>query len=1195
MELDSVNMPLEGITLIEAAAGTGKTHNIQNIAARLIVECNYPINKVVIVTFTELAARELSERLRSVLESLLKVLQGEVVADVNQQQRATALLQAFSKRNITCEQQLERVRNALADFDDNRVSTIHGFCARILNENAFESSVLFRTRLEKNIDQYVDKLLGDYCRMKRYGNSPWTEAHQASREMFADYVKFLLYRNNLKCEYNCQLFESEEALTAALAKLIAELKNMPGASAVLRNIPGNFNKIGDRSGKEHIDFYAGKLEELLECDADPLEFIEVMRNIKFDVLSKSISKKQKNHDEVYDYIESERLFTLAEEFCQICEVGSRIMMENEAYRFVRKKLEEWKKRDNFHSFDDMLKNVLAALKNEQLCKLLRDKFNAALIDEFQDTDPVQYAIFKKIFISGSQKHSFFMVGDPRQAIYSFRGGDLATYMMARRECLAAPDGRIYKLSCNYRSSGKLIAGFNEFFKHNNLFAAEDLILPETLSPPEVKTGIFYDGVEMENPLQVNYQESGSADSFYTNCAHNIARMLNEKRFQLPQKDGSLRPVQPGDIAVLAFDKHELEKVRKELVKLNVPVVSEHKNGIWSSSEAEELALFLKAVVDPARESCITAALLTRIGGVTLAGLDKLQAPDDEKMYYWRMMFEDLQSIWASEGIASMLGKAFTAGFSGSGSSFKLRMARQQNGARSIANFTQLGDMLSAFELASHLPPRGVLNKLCEQIAGGEVDDESAEMLESDRTAVKLITIHSSKGLQYPVVFLPYMGSRYPGKRTSLKSYHRNGELCCNPDGCDHDAYMLALQEEMQELMRLAYVAVTRAGSYCFIGWGKKRSGNITVMDWLFRMRNVDFSSGSNAVLNDFLQGKMLSMPVVIPPALQYVDTAYLEAERYVVDASKEELIPPPEVKVLPNDWRLISYSALNVNDANIADDGFFDEVDRDQADDLSESSDNPLTGAIWDIPGGAAIGNAWHDILEEMDFTAPADPAAVARTLDVYGFKAPEYVTATCQMLEELMRYQFTTPDGRKAFMLQNITREQRSSEFEFLLGISGEITTGRLLEALEPYLRENYHALYQSSSDQLLRGGFFTGFIDLLFEHENRFYIVDWKSNTLKKHPANFSGEPLKKSMFEATYPLQYLFYTAALVKYLEHKLKTTITEELYDQYFGGVYYVFLRGLCLDTPCGVYNARPPLKVIKNLLDVLGCSNRKDS
>ena len=188
-ELDSVNMPLEGITLIEAAAGTGKTHNIQNIAARLIVEKNFAINRIVIVTFTELAAKELAERLRSVLESLAKVLQGETLADVSQQKRSEELLHSFDRHGIEAKDQLERVKNALADFDDNRVSTIHGFCARILNENAFESSVLFRTRLEKNIDQYVDKLLGDFCRIHKPQTAILCVPDDSAKELVAQLYK----------------------------------------------------------------------------------------------------------------------------------------------------------------------------------------------------------------------------------------------------------------------------------------------------------------------------------------------------------------------------------------------------------------------------------------------------------------------------------------------------------------------------------------------------------------------------------------------------------------------------------------------------------------------------------------------------------------------------------------------------------------------------------------------------------------------------------------------------------------------------------------------------------------------------------------------------------------------------------------------------------------------------------------------
>ena len=1199
-ELDSVNMPLEGITLIEAAAGTGKTHNIQNIAARLIVEKNFAINRIVIVTFTELAAKELAERLRSVLESLAKVLQGETLADVSQQKRSEELLHSFDRHGIEAKDQLERVKNALADFDDNRVSTIHGFCARILNENAFESSVLFRTRLEKNIDQYVDKLLGDFCRMKRYGSSPCPEALQASKEQFSGFVKMLLYRSELKCEYNCQIFDGENALDNEINQVIAELKTLDDAPGVLRGLPGKLNKINDRPGDEYIEYYAYLLKKLLQTDAPAEEFKSVLENITSEILIGKSSARPKGNVELNTtYIKENKLFALTDKYISLCGACRQILLENEAFKFVKKNLKAWKQRDNFHGFDDMLKNVLAALGNEKLCRMLREKFSAAIIDEFQDTDPVQYAIFKKIFIDGSHQHTFFMVGDPRQAIYSFRGGDLATYMTARSECLASPDGRICKLSCNYRSSGKMIDSFNKFFRHNNLFAAGDLQLPDAQAPENAKKGIHFDGEEMDNPLQVSCMMLDNAASCYKKCALNIVKMLNDHRFQLPDKDGVLQPIKPGDIAVLAFDKRELENVRNELIRWNVPVVCEHKNGIWSSPEAADLAVFLRAVIEPQRESNIAEALLTPLCSVSLAGLDKLYLWADERMTRWRMIFEDLKDVWLKDGVSGMLGKAFITDFPEDGNTFKQRMAISRNGTRRIANYTQLGDMLAAMELASHLSPQGVLNKLKAQIAAGEVDDESAEMLESDNTAVRLITVHSSKGLQFPVVFLPFMASRYPGKRKdTLRTYHRNGVLCCNPDRSDASALMLALQEELQELMRLTYVAVTRAGSYCFVGWGQNKSGNTSAMDWLFRMNDVDFKDNEEKTINSFIDKGFRDKKLNIPPGLQFTgisDDSFLKI--YQETTAEVKLVEPPEVQLLPDDWRLISYSALNVNNTAPAEDFFDEAVDYDQADDAvdnDEQSSGTLQGGIWDIPGGAAVGNAWHNILEELDFTAAVDPAAVSRRMKLYGFEDEHYCTETCRMLENLLQYDLPLPAGG-AFKLADITMKQRRSEFEFLLGVSGEITMSRLLAAVEPYLQENYCALYRSGDESLLRGGFFTGFMDLLFEYQGRFYIVDWKSNTLNRRAENFSGEKLKHSMFEATYPLQYLFYTAALVKYLEHKLQREINEALYSKYFGGVYYIFLRGMCLDIPAGVYAARPPLAVILKLLEALGCRSRKDS
>ena len=318
------------------------------------------------------------------------------------------------------------------------------------------------------------------------------------------------------------------------------------------------------------------------------------------------------------------------------------------------------------------------------------------------------------------------------------------------------------------------------------------------------------------------------------------------------------------------------------------------------------------------------------------------------------------------------------------------------------------------------------------------------------------------------------------------------------------------------------------------------------------------------------------------------------AEDYYGELPDLTVQEPPATTEIANNWRLLSYSALDL--AGSSSDNTDEFADYDNCDDeenyANHAGEQYLTGGVWDIPGGAAIGNAWHKILEVMDFQQPVQRREVQRIMQFYNFDNPAYIDGTCSMLETLMHYKLPcnvlNTDGG-FFTLGNIARSQRLNEFEFLLGSPGGVDMRKVLAAVEPYFRNEFHAFYDSCEREIMQGGFFTGFMDLFFEYQNKLYIVDWKSNTLGRRKESFYGDALKRAMFDATYPMQYLCYTAAAVRYLEHRLNQKVDEKLYAEHFGGIYYIFLRGMTLNEPGGIFAARPPLSVVLNLLEALGC------
>ena len=1196
--LDSINTELAGVNLIEAAAGTGKTYNIQNLAARLIVEKDFPINSVVIVTFTEKAAAELTERLRIVLESLLAVLHNHD-CNAGEVKRVNALLQRFDAQNIPREVQLKRVENSLRDFDSNCVSTIHGFCAKVLQDNAFESSVAFRVRIEPDIKPYMDKLVSDFCRTIRYQKRPLPGADAIVPDEFISRINSLMRKDKINFRNTVVEYDSAEKLLKELdriARLIAQ-QNMEG---FLDELQGKVNKIGEVSGDEYLNICR---DHWLELKKEELPAPMLTAKLLDKLYSGNLRTvlKAKNNTEAEEILKNyATLMDLIDQYCLFSRNECALFLVMQGRDFIQRGLAAWKRHDNFQGYDDLIVNLHKALKNpdQRLCRALRSRFNAGIIDEFQDTDAQQYEIFEEIFIKKPDDPIFFMVGDPRQAIYSFRGGDLPAYLRAANNC---PAERKFALTTNFRSSRPMIKMFNEFFEHSCTFASREIQFHEVLNPDEPKPGMLHNGIEIETPLKFTcfspdpeYQEVPASAQQATACACAVVDMLQSRQYFLPGKD---TPVEPGDIAVLAYRNSTLDIIRNVLQEHGVPVVGERKSGIWSSREADELCILLQAILNTGDETLLRRAMLTTYCGYSISQMDAHIPENADLRLDCRVKFDELEKMWRQVGTASLIQAIFHK------FNLKERVAPLPGGERFLANASQLGDLLTAAEMRSKLPPRGIVKYLADKIQRAERDDAAAEMLESDRSAVKLMTIHASKGLQFPIVFLPELSNRYPNQFDDIKLYHDGYELCCNSDGLNRAAYLQASIEELQEELRLVYVAVTRACYYCHISWGsvKKRNREVlcTPLDWLFRMRNIK-PGNLQKELSDFLlwgiidkenqpEYALRSMEVpgenVLWSCNMFENCHY--SNPYLPEG--ENLQPPPSDAVNVPPWFITSYSGLplGVNSTAAArqTDALDNISDRDESDDVPDAGkQSKLTGGIWSITRGAAIGNAWHKLLEEADFQTGISLEETARIMSMYNFKSPEQHQAAHQMFEKLLDYKL--PCG---LQLKNLPCSARLNELEFLLDSPQGFRLSDLCSAGRSYMIDEFKHTPEGNGFFNMQGGFFTGFIDMIFVHNNKFYIVDWKSNSLDYDPAMFRGENLKQRLFEKNYQMQYLCYTAALVRYLEQKLNCKFTDELYDRYFGEVYYIFLRGLTLEPASGVFSARPPFATVSAIADVITC------
>ena len=462
-------------------------------------------------------------------------------------------------------------------------------------------------------------------------------------------------------------------------------------------------------------------------------------------------------------------------------------------------------------------------------------------------------------------------------------------------------------------------------------------------------------------------------------------------------------------------------------------------------------------------------------------------------------------------------------------------------------------------------------------------EEYEILLETDRAAVTIMTVHKSKGLEYPLVLLPTLFTWNAEK--FAENYHL-------PDGSierdftgSAESEALASAERLQELLRLAYVAITRAKYYCHIYWGACRN-RTSALDWLFRMRTLTslpelkdmrnlLNSSQESALNA-IPADWLAEPVpeteILPP--------------YTVEQTEAETLNPPHWNgKIDYAWHITSYSGLTPHGGDAP-------SDYDSEDDEAPV-ERRMTG-IFSIPGGAQTGNAWHEILEKLDFTDHERrlPGLIEEKLSLYGLlkndaRKEERIALTAEMIGKVLASPLTDADGQ-SFTLSEIPRADRISEMEFHYRFRKGFRVDQLRTVLEPYIGEKFGGAAWDSLHGFISGGFLNGFIDLVFRLRGRFYIIDWKSNRLGGSPQSFRQDGIRSAMLKHFYFLQYLIYSVALLKFLRLK-NGSFTEQDHEKYFGGVYYLFLRGITPEAPGnGIYRDRPPFALLMQLEQLIG-------
>lgn len=1169
--LDPLTFPLHSRRLIEASAGTGKTYTITALYLRLLLGDGDPgnareialrVDQILVVTFTEAATEELRDRIRSRIQDAWRALKGEVTSD--------PFLNDLIDRQDDPETAAELLEIAARQMDEAAIFTIHGFCQRMLKHHAFESGSLFETELITDDSVLLRQAVLDIWRGMIY---PRNDAlGRAIQEVWSS-------PDSLQAELRPLLGRSELSLVPALATDDLEqrwttwqqwlkqfrqdwLENSDDLAELIQQSGVNKNSYR----KASVPKWLASIGAFASGETDQVPDEAIGKLAQSQLAAKTPAGK---------VVPEHPLFELCERFCEE-QLPLRELLLTRARTDIEQRFQKIKRDARQLSFDDLLIQLDQALnpipggeQNSELCRAITGQYPVAMIDEFQDTDALQYRIFTTLY-SDTPAHGLFMIGDPKQAIYGFRGADIFTYIQARREVTDH-----YTLATNWRSSSAMIGAVNQLFEQAGRPFIYDDDIPFIPVQPSSHADRKPFTLHGRQPAALQFWFDGQPfvskgdylQQMADACASDIQRKL-----QAGQSGDALlgdQPLSAGDLAVLVRNRQEASAVRDALALRQIPsVYLSGRDSVFNTQEAFDLKLLLQAVAEPQDERRLRAALATALLNYPARYLDQLA--NDEQL--WEALvaeFTDYQQTWERLGVLPMLRRLMRR------RALAESLQQQGQGERRLTDLLHLGEILQKASLeqeSSAALMRWYSDQL--QRPNGESDEQRIR-LESDSRLVTIITIHKSKGLEYPLVYLPF-GCSYTKAREPM--YHDdNDRLCFDLDAKSADGLEAADKERLAEDLRLLYVALTRSVHACFIGLANLPDGQSRSKSGLHRSALgyllLDGAQSSER-LNESLQAmtEAASVQLMSPP----------EPERQagLFDLPEEALemgVARDFQRVLRRDWRISSYSALVSHGHS---DPVLPGLDLEVVDE--QSANEPVLEPAHDIfsfPKGAQAGTFLHELFEQIDFTDYAgdvDELLEQRCMLAGYDEVWQSVLKT--LLDDVLQTSLNpgASDGAGDIRLGQIGLNDRLVEMEFVMP-SHALNADKLNQLLRQHDPLTRRA-GQLSFDTLK--GMLKGFIDLVFVHQGRYYILDYKSNHLGMKLSDYNQQALEQAMIDHRYDFQYQLYALALHRLLMSRLP----DYNFEQHFGGVFYLFLRGMKPEQPGnGVFHCRPEQALVEGL------------
>ncbi|MFA6413573.1 MAG: UvrD-helicase domain-containing protein, partial [Syntrophales bacterium] len=1016
-DFDLLHSPLTGGNLIEASAGTGKTYAITAIFLRLLLEQQLKVSQILVVTYTVSATEELRDRIRRQIRAAIVAMENGTTGD----EFVGGLIRDLAHP----EEGLRLLKAALRNFDEAPIFTIHSFCQQVLREHAFESLSLFDTELITDERPLAEEIVEDFWRRNFYDAA--TEFIRYAREKKYGPEAFLkITRNSISPPDTLIQPEIQPIDLHSLELFRDTLKKVKAAWGAARS--GVIGKLKDpglnKTSYKNPDVLISLMDLWIDREGG-LPFFPGWEKFTPSVLKQKTNKNQQTPGHPF--------FDLCGELWDIAQILQREMdhqllyLKTEIFRVLRRELPLKKEEQNIQSYDDLLMRVRTALEKpggEALAKALHQRYRAALIDEFQDTDPVQYAIFQTVFGMDS---ILFLIGDPKQAIYSFRSADLFSYLRASRQVQNR-----YSLTHNWRSEPHLVAAINHVFAGPGQHDRKPFVFAEI--PFRAASGVDNQDrplLELSGdanaPFQLVYFDkgclavanaAGNKENFRRLIAGAVAGEISHLLSLARQGKATIgaAPLQPGDIAVLVRENREARLVQESLHELAIPCVLHGAGNIFDSPEALEMERLLAGVAEPRSEKALGTALVTDIMGVS--GETLMSAKMEEHPWEaWVNRFQQYNDLWEEAGFIRMFRTLLR------NEDVHPRLLGYRDGERRLTNLLQLSEILHNEASARKLGMAGLIKWLARQRDPAATRQEEHELrLESDANAVRLVTIHKSKGLEYPIVFCPFQWGSSRTRKEELPRYHDDQDdwrLNLVLADEDQQAIILAERESLAENIRLLYVALTRAKYRTYLYWGPfKDAGSSAIAYTLHPAPDTlaptqDSLSAPHAVHGAPPPSPLNSRDIVAEGETHFSNLTEDQTRAdlaAIVERSGGtiQLIPfaglpgipyqrPPETAVplagrtfaghIPRADRIASFSYFVAHKEKEED---LDNADRDQAPPPAESSptgifappppspgfmylpgltDTPDPTSIFSFPAGTRAGIFIHDIFEALDFT----------------------------------------------------------------------------------------------------------------------------------------------------------------------------------------------------------------------------------